>query len=121
MTGVLAVLTAGRKRLPITVSANWGTIAGSSPQVSASRTLTVPAGNPGVLRLVYTNVEPTPVPSYSINGGSFVAITDGITFSVANGDGVRFRISGGSLSELDFDVFDNTTNTFVGSFSGTII
>ena len=120
MTGALAVIAAGRKRSPITVSASWGAIIGASPQTSASRTLTVPVGNPGVLRIVYTNVEPTPVPSYSINGGSFVSITDGLTFSVANGDGVRFRISGGALSELAFDVYDNTTNTLVGSFSATI-
>ena len=121
MTGVLAVIAAGRKRSPITVSADWGVIAGASPQTSASRTVTVPAGNPGVLRIAYTLTEPTPVPSYSINGGSFVSITDGLTITVANGDGVRFRISGGVTSQLDFNVFDNTTSTLVGTFSATIL
>lgn len=120
MTVALAVVGTGRMPAPITVSANWGSIAGASPQVSAARTLTVPAGNPGILRIVFASSAGVPVRSYQINGGSFVSVTDGLLIPVANSNTLAFRVTGGSLVEASWNVYDNRTNDYVGSFSGTI-
>lgn len=120
MTVALAVVGTGRMPAPITVSANWGSIAGASPQVSAARTLTVPAGNPGILRIAFTGSEGVPVRSYQLNGGSFVSVTDGLTIAVANTNTLAFRVTGGSGVEAQWDVYDNRTGTLVGSFSATI-
>lgn len=121
MSAILAVIATGRKVSPITVSPNWGLVSGPSPLTSASRPLTVPAGNPGNLRIVFTSSAGVPVRSYSLNGGSFVSLTDGLVIPVANGDGLRFRITGGALVEAEWNVYDNRTGDYVGSFSGSII
>lgn len=121
MSAILAVIATGRKVSPITVSPNWGLVSGPSPLTSASRPLTVPAGNPGNLRIVFTSSAGVPVRSYSLNGGSFVSLTDGLVIPVANGDTLAFRITGGSTVEAQWDVYDNTTNTLLGNFSATII
>lgn len=79
-----------------------------------------PAGNPGILRIVFDSSAGVPVRSYQLNGGSFVSVTDGLLIAVANTNTLAFRVTGGSLVEASWNVFDHKTGTLVGSFSATI-
>ena len=103
---------------PITVSSNWGTNSTSSPVTSATRTMTVPSGNPGTIRFVVNNAGATG--KYSKNGGTFTAITDGMTLSIANGDTIALRANGSSADVFDVAIYDHTLSTSIGTWVGTI-
>jgi hypothetical protein len=103
---------------PITVSADWGVESGASPLVSAARTLTVPAGNPG--QLLFTLIFNDATLEYSINGGAYASVTGGETPTVTNGQTLRFRLTGASLDGANVEVYDNTTDTLVGSWTPSI-
>lgn len=114
MTGAFVALAGALRKLrPITVGANWGSSSGSAPITSSAQTLTVPAGNPGTIQFA---VSGTSSFYYKKNAGSFTAITDGATLSVANGDTLQFRFD--ALSSFgDLSVTDYTTGAAVGTWS----
>lgn len=119
MTGVVAALAAARKTPKITTSGNWGSTSVSSPSqaVSIVITLTVPAGNPGVIRLQASNSNT----SYHKNGASAVGFTDSeVTF--ANGDTLGFLYNNPSGGVTVVTVTDKATSTALGGgWSGTVV
>lgn len=120
MTGVVAVLAAGRKLSPITVDVNWGISSGiSTTRTSATRTLTVPAGNPGVIRFSLSGSSGDFY--YQKNGGSFTLFVHNSTLSVASGDTLVLRFVGTSPSEGVVTVYDNTLGTLIGDFIGQVL
>ena len=115
MTGVL---TAARKRSPITVDANWGVDDGPAPVSSIAGTLTVPPGNPGVIRFV-VNSSTGGTQAY-IKNGAPSAFVDGTTASVANGDTLALTYSALIGNSASYSVYDNTTNTIIGTWAASI-
>lgn len=105
MTGILGIIGCLTAR-PITAS---GSILTSGPApgpvISSAIALTVPVGNPGQIK--FTGVSHTTTEfTYSKNGGANTAITEGLIVSVANGDSISTRISGGAA-------LDNAVATIV--------
>lgn len=106
---------------PITVSANWGVgPAGAIPTswTSATRTLTVPSGNPGSLKFSLSQTGDGTA-NYSKNGGGFTPFADGDVISVASGDTLALRNAFISIpgSTIAVTVTDNTTHTSIGTWS----
>jgi hypothetical protein len=123
MTGVLAVLAASRKLGSITVSADWGsTLPGAAGNFISgpTRTLTVPAGNPGKISFAVVSDGPA---SYSKNGGSFASLTDGAEITFADGDTLQFGYTAPDLtsSTCSIAATDATTGASVGSASMSAI
>jgi hypothetical protein len=98
----------------MSLSAGFDSPSGASPQTTATRTITVPAGNPGSLRIAVT-VTASATVEYSLNGAAGVAITitselrGNAIVSVANGDTLAITGSAGPDS-ITLDVRDQTTN-----------
>lgn len=120
MTGVIAVLAGASKRRPITVSPNWGSDDGPSPVSSVAATLTVPASNPGSLRFVINSSSGGSSQSYSKNGGAPTSFSNGTIITVANGDTLTFAFSGLLGNTGSYTLYDNTTNTVIGTWSASI-
>ena len=112
MSGCLQIMLAASPA-SITITSNWGTTGpGASPQTSGSRTLTVPGGS-GTIRFDITST-PSGSFEYQLNVGAFTTITDLGTLAVANGDTLRFRLTGVSDAGTVV-IYDNTTNVQVGT------
>ena len=79
----------------ITIPTNWGSQSGASPQQSLAKTLTVPAGNPGNIRL-HLAVAPAGTASYIKNGGAPVTLTVDVVVVFVNGDTLAFKLAGPS-------------------------
>jgi len=113
MTLMLATAALGRVYTPITVSSNWGSTSNAAPAAvtSPTRTLTVPAGNPG--NLLFTA---GPGAEYSKNGGAYASVTSGSGNPWANGDTLTFRFPSPTLAGTDvtIDVEDATAGDPVG-------
>jgi len=108
----------GKSVAPITIPSTWGTDTGVSPLVSAIKTFTVPASNPGVIRFQIT--VNTSSAQYKKNGGANTAFVDGGTLAMANGDTLQFRTLGASADALGVAVYDNSNGILIGSWLGTI-
>lgn len=117
MNLMMALLGAMGSILPITTT-SWGLSFGASPLSSASRTLTVPSGNPGTIR--FTIITNDGTLEYKKNAAAFATVTDGGTVSVANGDTIQFRYTGTSATGAELEVYDNTTNDLVGVWIASI-
>ena len=120
MTLMLASAALGRIQ-PVTVSANWGSASDTAPAdiASATRTLTVPSGNPGSLHFVVLALSGTP--QYSKNGGALQNLLDGADITFANGDTLLFQQTGPTTVDLgmSIDVTDNLRDDVVGDFGTT--
>lgn len=104
---------------PITVSADWSSDLGASPLTSATRTFTVPAGNPGVIRFNVVSNDATLDRSY--NSGAYATVTDEGTLSISNSSTLNFRFTGASTDGANVEVYDNTTGDLIGSWTATIL
>ena len=100
--------------LPMSIPSNWGSSGPSaSPISSAAKIITVPVGNPGSVRVHITSA-PAGTLEYQINAAAFITVTDNITFTVANNDTLKFRLTGASdLAAVQ--VIDNTTMVQFGN------
>ena len=103
---------------PVRASSDWGTTSGASPHSSPSRTLTVPGGNPGNLRLNVAGAGSAI--EYKKNAGAFTGFVDGATITVANGDTLQFRLTGSSSDNMIVTVTDTTKSVTVGTWDGSI-
>jgi hypothetical protein len=126
MSGMLgAFLGVMGKIGSVTASANWGAMSGAydTNVDSASRTMTVPGGNPGSLNLAVAFDLGVGVPQYKIAAGSFTSFSDGQDITVANGETLQFRIpaSAGVDGTGTITVTDNTTGATVGTAEVTIV
>jgi hypothetical protein len=103
----------------ITVDANWGANSSATPVLSATRTVTVPSGNPGVLTIGMA-LSAGGNPTYKKNAGANTAVTDGMTLAVANGDLLSFRLAFAvSGDEVSITVTDG--GAAVGTWIGTCL
>lgn len=102
----------------ITASSNWGTTTGSTSTISsATKTLTVPSGNPGSILLgLTTSGSHTRTTQYSKNGGVFTTFLDGAVISVASTNTLGFQMTGAvSTDIMDISIGDNTTSVLIGT------
>lgn len=112
----------GKVAGPITVSSNWGTNTVAYPlgPVSAARTLTVPAGNPGNLLLNFIDGG-TGLPKYSKNGGTAAPFADGTPLTVANGDTLAFTYTPlVGTDTANITVTDTLKSVTVGTWTGNV-
>lgn len=121
MTGVIAVLAAARKLSPITVDADWGLDSiGAYPgtPASASRTLTVPVGNPGNITLGLSG-DYNGTPQYRKNAGTWTTFANGDPLTVATASTLEFRnLNMASATSMVVTVTDATTSTSIGGWTG---
>jgi hypothetical protein len=96
---------------------SWTATNTTSNISTSSRTLTVPSGNPGNVKLSISSATAT---KYSKNGGASIAfITDDI-ISVATGDTIAFSMTGSvSGDTMTGSVKDSTTGVTIGNVSIT--
>ena len=118
MTGARRLLGA-RLRLPCTLSGSLTTSSGSSPVTSATRTVTVPAGNTGDLR--FNNiVNDGSAFEYSKNAGAFTTISEDLVVNFADTNTLAVRATLPiALDECTFDLVDQTMAANVGSYTLT--
>lgn len=107
----------------ITVDADWG-VDGPFPPPgtceSAVRTLTVPAGNPGLINFSFLSFTGGSL-RYSINGGAFVPV--GLSaVAVANGDTLQFQESNFTNPDTGsgVEVHDTLDDSLVGQWSMSV-
>jgi hypothetical protein len=118
MTGVLAVLAASKKTAPITVPSSWGLTSVAAPNslASATRTLTVPAGNPGKVVLTFSDSGCLATPQYKKNGGTPTSFSFGDVVTFADGDTLAFQASNGEFAgTLTATATDQATSTLIGT------
>lgn len=114
--GIAAAGGVGSGVSSITLSGTLDAVDTDGLATSATRTVTVPVGNSGVMRFEnYVDVGTVTNTQYSRNGGAFTAITDGDT-TVAFSDGDTIAVQTNSLGvgeSRNFNVFDNTTSAII--------
>lgn len=102
------------------VDADWsatGTTSVIGPTLN--RTITVPSGNSGTLKFSIT-VDVGASTKYSKNGGAFTTFVQNDTVVFANGDTLKFEMTGSSSGvTASGNVIDNTTAATVGAVSLT--
>jgi len=103
----------GGRPLPITIPSNWGAVTSATPVNTATKTLTVPSGNPGNVRFNLT-LFTGGTPRYVKNGGAAVGITDGDVVNFANGDTLLLRLAFGVSG-------DTATITATDVASGSVV
>lgn len=97
----------------ITSSGDWSGFNTTSTVTATARTITVPGGSDGKVKLNCTASSCTQ--QYSINGGAFTTFTSGTIITMTNGQTLNFRITtSGSGSQSTGTVDDNTTAVNVG-------
>ena len=120
MTMMLAPASLGHV-YPITVDSDWGSNGiGAYPgtPASASRTLTVPGGNPGNITLGLSG-DYNGTPQYRYNGGTWTTFSNGTGITVATASTLEFRnLNMASATTMSVTVTDATTATSIGGWSG---
>jgi len=116
---LLAVVSSLGTVPPITTSGNWGSdsVGLPGPVASLAITLTVPAGNPGVVTLTASNTTT----NYKKGAGSFTSFTTSdVTF--ANGDTLQFNFVRPAGGITTVTAIDKATGTVLGGgWAGSII
>ncbi len=97
----------------ITLSADFDSPTGGTPQTTASRTVTVPTGNSGGVDYDVTGTSGSPTISRSIDAGAFNGFTDGDADTFTNGQALRFRVAGAG-SSATIQMKDNDSNGNIG-------
>jgi hypothetical protein len=95
---------AGLRHYPkLSLSGALTTSSGSSPVTSSTRTIT------GAGTLLFVNIATDGgSPQYSLNGGSFTNITEGLTLAVADTDTIAVRATLATTSDqASVDLYDN--------------
>jgi hypothetical protein len=95
---------------------DWTRTGSALPIVCVARTLTVPAGNVGDVKLNADNGGGTGTPAYSKNGGAFIDFTLGTIVNFADNDTLNFELRlGASGSQINGPIIDNTTGATIGN------
>lgn len=97
----------------ITLSSDFNSPSGASPQSTASRTLTVPTGSSGILVLDITATTGSPNPRYNLNSGGLTTFTDGEIIGVSDGQTLLFN-NNVAASSYTVQLRDNQTGQNVG-------
>lgn len=103
-----------------TLSGTLSATGSSSSVSSATRVVTVPIGNSGVLRFtsVIALVDPSVLLRVQIESGMYTTVSEGSEVTVADGNDLRITISS-TFSFGDgysFDLVDATTGSTIGSY-----
>lgn len=101
---------------PMTLSGTLDASSNTGTVTSATRTVTVPAGNSGVFTFSgYVDVGAVTSTRYSRNGGAFVIITDGSdTVAFSNGDTIAIETQSVGIGESRaLNLIDKTTDTTI--------
>lgn len=108
---------------PCTLSATLTKTAAPSggAVTSDTVTVTVPAGNSGVLNFIsYSYSGTVSDTQYSKNGGAFTSVVEGSGITFTNGDTLAVRGTGMTAGESwTFTLQDNTRLTNVGTYTIT--
>lgn len=100
---------------PCTVNIDWGYVSGTGVNITApTRTITVPSGNSGQLRLNVTN-NTGGNQQYSKAAGAYTTFTNGTIITLTNGQTLAFRTNTGSVGVDTTDVQDVDTSAYVGT------
>ncbi len=119
MSGALCLLmSASKQGNSITASSNFGGGSTAAPSAisSGAPTLTVPGGGSRDV-LISLVAFGSPNVQYRVSAGSYTALSDGMTITIANGQTLQFRINSPSTSgdQADIHVYDNVTSALVGN------
>lgn len=106
------LLMAMGRALPMSFSGGF-VVLGTSPRSTATRTVTVPAGNPGILRFDSVAFDTTTF-QYSKNSGTLTNVTNGDTITLANGDTLSFRATGSAGNNAACSLFDVAASQTIG-------
>lgn len=94
----------------MSLSSPFDSPTGASPQTTATRTVTVPAGNPGDIRcdVVVSSTDP----QSQINANPFQGCGDETILDLANGDSLTFRLAGAART-ASITLYDSTTGALI--------
>lgn len=95
----------------ITLDSDFDSPTGSAPQTTATRTLTVPAGNPGE---ILAGIQTTVTPQYDLASAGYLGVADGDRFTADDGDSLTFKIALGT-GYATIQLRDATTGALIGS------
>lgn len=98
----------------MTLSSDFNSPSGASPQSTASRTVTVPIGSSGILILDVTGTTGSPNLRYNLNSGGLVAFADYDVIIVLNGQTLLFN-NNVAASSYTMQLRDAETGQNVGS------
>lgn len=98
----------------MTLSSDFNSPSGASPQSTASRTVTVPIGSSGILLLDITATTGSPNPRYNLNSAGLTAFSDSDLLYVLDGQTLLFNNNVGA-SSFTMQLRDNQTGQTVGS------
>lgn len=105
---------------PMSLSGSLSATNSGGTVTSATRTVTVPAGNSGIFTFAnYADNGVVTTTQYSRNGGAFTTITDGAdTVAFSNGDTIAVRTNSVGVGESRaFNVIDKTSGTTIEAVS----
>lgn len=112
----MLMANAGGQPQPITLGGSLSATGTSGTVTSLTRTVTVPAGNSGVMRLEnYRDTGTVTTTRYSRNGGAFSTITDSdMTVAFSDGDTITVLTNGVGAGEgWLFDLVDVSSSSYV--------
>lgn len=112
--GLLAGVAQGVR--PMTLSGTLDASSNTGTVTSATRTVTVPAGNSGIFTFSgYVDVGTVGSTRYSRNGGAYVAITDGSdTVAFSNGDTIAIETQSVGVGESRaLNLIDKATGSVI--------
>lgn len=105
---------------PMSLSGSLSAISTSGTVTSATRTVTVPAGNSGIFTFAsYVDTGTITNTRYSRNGGAFATVTDGSdTVAFSNGDTIAVLTNSVDSGESrTFNAIDKTTGATIEAVS----
>lgn len=102
----------------VTLSSAFDSPSGSAPQTTATRTLTVPAGNPGEIVVTYEQTGTQGALEYSLAGAANAAVPLLPILDAADTDTLDFTVPSG-VGVASVTLTDRTTGATIGSFTIT--
>lgn len=98
----------------------WGSSVGLGTRTSAAPAITVPTGNPGIVRLYIDDLQNGTL-TYSKGGGAYTALTHNMQLTFTNGETLSFRLAGPSgITECYVLVYDHAGDTVFGTWTASI-
>lgn len=91
----------------ITIDVEYTDVTSAAPATSSTGTYTVPTGNPGDIIVNFDSIVP---PQYSLNGGAFATVGDGL-LTIADADTLAFRRNGAGV--VTINVQDATKGSII--------
>lgn len=113
----------------ITIPSSWGSdscsdVGSGCTTTSVSKTLTVPAGNSGVIKFTFTSNVDLSTWQYSTDGSTFTTVSNNATVTFTNGQTLYLRANWGNHCGIisntsTMTATDNTTSATIGTEQST--